>query len=202
MPRTLTGTSARFIAGSASIYDAFVDQKGWSGRFGDPAIRPWALAVWKELGPGARFWTFSNHTYCMVPGCRPEIFDAFRLSPRTLDIMLGPPAQAQAILHEERLDHFLVEMDDGLRDLLMCAPLFAPDRIQDHLGTRWTDGTHYLLTWLGPGIEPLTPAWLERYRQKVDEAPCAQIPLLQNLAEQLGNNPRWGADLVMPWSRR
>lgn len=200
--RTLIGTSARFAAGSASIYDAFVDQRGWPGRSEDAAVRPWALAVWKELGPGTRFWTFTAHTYCMVPGCRPEIFGPFRLSPRALDILLGTAAQAQAILHEERLDHFLVEMDDDLRDFLLCAPLFAPDRIQDHLGTRWTDGTHFLLTWLGPGIEPLTPAWLEQYRRKIGGVPCSDMPLLQNLAEQLGNNPRWGADLVMPWSRR
>jgi hypothetical protein len=194
--RTLVGTAARFMTGSASIYDAFVDQRGWPGRGPDGAVRPWALAVWKELGPGTRFWTFSGHTYCMVPGCRPEILPQFRLSPRLLDVLLGPPAQARAILHEERLDHFLVEMDDSLSDLLLCAPLFSADHIQDHLGTRWTDGTHFLLTWRGPGVEPLTASWLEQYRAKTHEAPCSKLPLLRSLAEQLRNNPRWGADLA------
>jgi hypothetical protein len=200
--QTLVGTAARFVSGDASIYDAFVNQSGWPGRGNDPAVRPWALAVWKELGPGGRFLSSSNLTYCMLPGCRPEISNSYRSSDRFLDIMLGSPEQARAILHANGLDFFLVEMDLAVKDLLLCAPLFSPDRIQNNLGVRWSDGTHFLLTWRGPGVVPLTPTWLSQYRAKISAALCRDMPLLQSLAQELDKNPRWGADLVIPWPRR
>ena len=205
---TVVANSTKFVAGSASIYDGYINQSGWPGRGPGPlpgpdgAVRPWALAIWKELGPNIRFWTFGVHTYCMVPRCRPEAFHSFRMSPRSLNIWLGEPTEARAILQQEGLNYFLVEMDDTLRDVLLCSPLFSPDKIGDYLGIRWTDGTHFLLTWHGPGIEPLTPSFLEGYSKKVQAAPCGFVPLLQTLAGQVGKNPRWGSDLVMPWSRR
>src|SRR5215217_441586 len=116
----------------------------------------------------------------------------FRMSPRSLNIWLGEPTEARAILQQEGLNYFLVEMDDTLRDVLLCSPLFSPDKIGDYLGIRWTDGTHFLLTWHGPGIEPLTPSFLEGYSKKVQAAPCGFVPLLQTLAGQVGKNPRWG----------
>jgi hypothetical protein len=127
---------------------------------------------------------------------------SFRMSPRSLDILFGPPDQAKAIFQQEGLNYFLIEMDDTLHEKLMCTALFSPDQIKDHLGIKWTDGTHYLLTWLNPGIEPLTGEWIEAYRQKAAGASCGGFPILKSLAEQLGRNPRWGADLVMPWSKR
>ena len=168
--------AGRFVTGSFSIYDAYVNQTGWPARGPDGAVRPWALAVWKLLGPGTRFWTFSVHTYCMLPGCRPEAILLFRMSPRSLNILLGEPTEARAIFQQEKLNYFLLEMEDNFRDLLPCSALFSPDRIGAYLGTKWTDGTHFLLTWLGPGIEHLTPSWLEDYRKKAGAAPCAQAP--------------------------
>jgi len=206
--QTVVANSTKFVGGSASIYDGYLNQSGWPGRGPGPgpgpdgAVRPWALAVWKELGPNTRFWTFGVHTYCMLPGCRPEAFHSFRMSPRVLDILLREPTAARAILQEEKLNYFLVEMDDSLRDTLLCSPLFSPDQIGNYLGIKWTDGTHFLLTWQGPGVEQLTDSFLEGYSKKVQAAPCSYMPLLQNLNEQLGKNPKWGADLVMPWSRR
>jgi hypothetical protein len=124
------------------------------------------------------------------------------MSPRSLDILLGPPDHAKAIFQQERLNYFLIEMDDTLRDELMCSALFSPDQIKDHLGVEWTDGTHFLLTWLGSGIQPLTLDWIEGYRQKAAAANCGKWPILQSLADQLRHNPRLGTDLVMPWSKR
>src|SRR5436190_16828116 len=125
--------------GSASTFDAYVDQTGWPAGFPDGAVPPWALAVWKEIGPGTRFRTFGPHTYCMVPRCKPERGKQFTTSPRLLNVFFGPATEAKAILHEEGLDHFLVEMDADLNDLLMCSALFSADEIHEHLGIRWTD---------------------------------------------------------------
>jgi hypothetical protein len=199
--RHVAADAGKFAIGSFSIYDAFVNQTAWPGRVPEGAVRPWALAVWKELGPGVRFWTFSVHSYCMLPGCRPEAYFSFRMSPRSLNILLGEATEARAIFQQEGLNYFLLEMDDDFRDPLPCSALFSPDHIADYLGTKWTDGTHFLLAWHGPGIEPLTPSWLEDYRKKAGGAPCSYIPVLQSLAQQLSRNPRWGADLRMPWTR-
>jgi hypothetical protein len=138
----------------------------------------------------------------MVPGCRPEAFYSFRMSLRSLNVFLGEATEARAILQQEGLNYFLVEMDDGFTDPLPCSALFSPDRIGDYLGIKWTDGTHFLLTWLAPGIEPLPASWLEDYRKKINGALCSSLPLLQAIAPQLSRNPRWGADLLMPWTRR
>jgi hypothetical protein len=200
--RVVVANGAKFLAGSQSIYDSYTNQSGWPGRHPDGAVRPWALAVWRQLGPNTRFWTFGVHTYCMLPGCRPETYFSFRMSPRSLEILLGEPSEARAILQQEGLNYFLVEMDDRLRDTVLCSPLFSADHIGNHLGIAWTDGTHFLLTWHGPGVEPLTLSFLELYSQKIQAAPCGFIPLLQTLAAQLGTNPKWGSDLVMPWSRQ
>jgi hypothetical protein len=192
------GNAARFVTGRYSIYDSYVDQAGWPGRSPEGAIRPWAHAVWKELGPGTRFWVFDVHTYCMLPDCRPETFMSFRMSPRSMDVMLGNASQARQILQQEGLDYFLIAMDDQVVDALPCTELFSPDHIAEHLGVKWRDQTHVLLTWLGPGIEPLTAAWIEEYRKHVQTAACGYVALLKNAAPQLANNPRWGAGLAKP----
>ena len=194
--RVLTN-SAKFAGGSFSIYDGYIHQRDWASPYpNDGAVRPWALAVWKELGPGARFWTFGNHTYCMLPRCQVQQFFSMRMSPRSLDIFLGDAPQARAIFQEEALNYFLIEMDEDLTDPLPCSPLFSPERIADYLGIKWTDGTHFLLTWLGPGIEPLPTAWIEAYKKKIlQRNNCGYLTILRDVAEQLRKNPRWGADL-------
>jgi hypothetical protein len=200
--RQVVANAASFVSGSYSIYDAYVDQRGWSGRSPEGGVRPWALAVWRQIGPETRFWTFGVHTYCMLPGCVPESMYSFRMSPRSLDILFGPPDQAKAIFQQEGLNYFLIEMDDSIHDQLMCTALFSPDQIKDRFGIKWTDGTHFLLSWLESGARPLTDEWIDAYRQKAAGAACQHFPIFKTLADQLGRNPRWGEDLVMPWSKR
>jgi hypothetical protein len=121
------------------------------------------------------------------------------MSPRSLNILLGEANQARAIFQAEQLNYFLVEMDEDLTDPLLCSALFSPEQIGAHLGTKWTDGTHFLLTWLGPGVEPLPPSWLEGFRKKISSSFCSSSTAgLRDLARQLGKNPRWGSDLRVP----
>jgi hypothetical protein len=40
---------------------------------------------------------------------------------------------------------------------------------------KWTDGTDVLLTWKGPGIEPLSAQWVDKYRATQGEAPHAKL---------------------------
>ncbi len=194
--------AARFVTGKFSIYDSYVDQSGWPGRGPDGAIRPWAFAAWKQLGPGTRFWVFDTHTYCMLPDCRPEAMMSFRLSPHLLDILFGTAPAAREILQREGLNYFLFTMEDRISDPLLCSALFAPDHVAEYFGTKWRDSGHALLTWLGPGVEPLSPELLEGYRAQLRTQSCGHEPILRELAKQLPANPRWGADLIMPWSRR
>jgi hypothetical protein len=191
--------AARFVTGRLSIYGAYIDQSGWPAPAS--AIQPWALATWKLLGPGTRFWVFDVHTYCMLPGCRPEAFMSFRMSPRSIRIMLGNAMEARDILKQEGLNYFLIAMDDAIRDPLPCTDLFSPDHIAEYLGVKWRDDAHVLLTWLGPGIEPLAPAWLAQYRTHAQTAPCAYRSLLQSLTPQI-ESATWGVDVVRPGSAR
>jgi hypothetical protein len=92
-------------------------------------------------------------------------------------------------------------MDSNPNDRLMCSALFSPDQIGQRLGIKWTDGTHSLLTWRESAAQPLSPEWLATYGEAAKRAACGDWPNLQSLAEQLPRHPRWGRDLVMPWSK-
>ena len=53
--------ATKFARGSFSIYDGYIHQRDWGVPYpNDGAVRPWALAIWKEIGPGTRFWTFAD----------------------------------------------------------------------------------------------------------------------------------------------
>lgn len=197
-----------FISGRSSIYDAYkVYDPGTGWPFREPwgAIYPGSLAVWKQLERGTRVWTFHIHAYCMLPDCRFESHGPFTMSPHMFDILFGPPDRARDILQSEGLNYFLVSRELEIHDLRPASGLFSPDRIGGYLGVKWTDGTSYLLTWLGPGVEPLSTEWLEGYRRQVGEARLVQkFPEQQyrDIYDRLRADPSWGRDLPLPWLQR
>jgi hypothetical protein len=198
--------SVQFVSGQRSIYDAYVEQADWPSRTPFGAVYPGSLAVWKELGPGPRprVWSFHIHSYCLLPGCLWETDRSFPGSPHMFDVLFGSPDRARDILQREGLNYFLYSRDLQIRDVLPAAELFSPERIADYLGIKWTDDTTYLLTWLGPGIQPLDADWLARYRQQVSESGevagfRGHRVVLRAVYQQLQSNPKWGYEVKPPW---
>jgi hypothetical protein len=79
------------------------------------------------------------------------------------DILGGTPDLAKQRLQEAGLNYFLFRKDSVMLDLLPHSRLFAPDIIGQYLGIRWTDGTTYLLTWIGPETKPIQSDFLSSY---------------------------------------
>jgi hypothetical protein len=200
--RLVIPEAAAFAAGSSSIADAYTHQQGWAGRQPWGGIFPGMVGAWRAAGPGTRIWSMHLWTYCMLPHCRAETFFSFVLSPRLLDLLEVSPEDARAILQGEGLNYFFFTTAMPVDDILPLIKPFAPDRIADYVGVKWTDGTSYLLTWFGPGATPLTQEWVAQYRNAVETAPGSpngfSLPLMLSLREQLRGNPRWGRDLKLP----
>jgi hypothetical protein len=195
----------RFVSGRYSIYDGYVHQADWPTRAPWGGVYPGSLAVWKEVGPGPRVWTFHIHAYCMLPGCDWESDRSFSVSPHMFDIVFGTPEQARDILKREGLNYFLYSRELQIRDIMPATSLFSPEHIGDYIGVKWTDGTTYLLTWLGPGIQPLTADWIAEYRSKISESDEIasfwqnRPDFLEVYSHLKSDNPTWGYQLQRPW---
>ena len=143
-----------FADGSISIRQAYADQQGWPGRLPWGGIFPGTIGAWRTAGSGVRIWSMHLHAYCMLPHCRSETFNSFILSPHLLDMLRGSAEETRDILQREGLNYFFYTTAMDFNDILPLTKPFAPDRIADYVGVKWTDGTSYLLTWIGPGVTP------------------------------------------------
>ena len=201
--RAVIASAASFVGGRGdSIYDAYVDQKAWPGRSLEGGIRPWGLAIWRVLGPGTRFWAFESHTYCMLRDCLSgnDVAPSGYLRARSTFCLVQQIRRKQSSRRKTSIIFWLEWIPTPMTQM-MCSALFSPDQIGERLGIKWTDGTHFLLTWRESASTPLSPEWVATYRQVAKGAACDQWANLQSLAEQLPRHPRWGRDLVMPWSK-
>src|SRR5262249_26863057 len=142
-------------------------------------------------------------SYCMLPDCRVEgVGGVFSISPHQAEVWFGSPDTARRILQREGLNYFFVSWDLEDRDLFACSPLLSPEHIAENLGVKWTDGTSYLLTWLAPGVSPLTLDWIGKYRAHIEAAAegarCDDNPRLalgRKVYEQVLQGKRWGAEI-------
>lgn len=204
---TVVRRSARFASGRYSIYDGYKDQSGWPARMPWGAVHPGMLAAWKEVGRGTRIWSPYIWSYCMLPDCRVEGFQSFSISPHEPEVFFGSAEKAKRILQSEGLNYFFISWDLQDRDVLPCAPLLSVEHIAENLGVKWTDGTSYLLTWLGPGITPLTPEWIAKYREhlkvEISWTRCDENPphlyYGRKVYEQVLQGKRWGAQIDISW---
>jgi hypothetical protein len=199
----------RFISGRYSIYDAYVEQAVWPTRMPFGAIYPGSVSVWERVGRGTRVWSFHVHSYCMLPDCRLESNGSFLMSPHLFDIMFGPPDKARDILQREGLNYFFISRELAIRDIRPAVGLFSPEHIGDYLGIKWTDGTTYLLTWIGPDVAPLSAEWLAEYRRQCSESPEVARAhkneiLFRDIYEMLKSapTPASGSELKLPWLGR
>jgi hypothetical protein len=206
LPPVLTN-ALRFAGGQYSIYDAYKDQSGWPALPDSRAIYPGMYEAWKSVGPGQRIWSFNVHGYCMVPGCRVEGHLSSKMSVHRAEILFGSAGAAEATLRREGLNYFFISTYLDIRDPLICTPLFSPDTIGDHLGVKWTNGTDVLLTWKGPGIEPLSPEWVDKYRANLKASPHTPACTGKGpdfsyygrlIYDEVVKGKRWGAEIAQP----
>lgn len=202
LARHTLGNALRFATGRYSIDAAYSNQYGPAPRTHWSAIHPGARGAYQVVGPGTPIWSLHVHTYCMLPDCIVESFPSFLMTRHWDRVMFGTPEQAKLTLHAAHLDYFLWTRDDDIRDPLPRSPLFSPGNIGRYLGLRWTDGTTSLLTWLGPGVAPLDPAWVDDYRRAVSASGTVggfSYATFQSIFARLDATPHPWRNFRLPW---
>jgi hypothetical protein len=136
----------------------------------------------------------------MVPGCVIESVVSFKMSGRLDEILGGNPDLAKQRLQEAGLNYFLFMKDYRMIDLLPFSRLFAPDTIGRYLGVKWSDGSTFLLTWIGPDTTPIDADFLDAYarrRAEVDTLGWFRfdelVPKIVAITPQLRSATQWGA---------
>ena len=116
--------------------------------------------------PSLWIWSTNVDSYCVVRGCLIESVISFKMSSRPDEILGGDPELAKQQLQEAGLNYFLFMKDCRMIDLLSLSKLFAPETIGRYLGVKWSGGSTYLLTRIGPDARPIGPDFLELYTRR------------------------------------
>ena len=202
--RRETANAMRFLAGSYSLAEAYSHANS-PYPFG--AINPGALAAAQQLPYGTPIWSTNVDSYCMVPGCLIESVISFKMSGRLDEILGGDPELAKLRLQQAGLDYFLFMKDYRMIDLLPFSRLFAPEAIGRYLGVKWSDGSTYLLTWIGPDTTPIGPDFLEAYRRRLAEPEVVRwfrfdelAPMMATIAPRMRAETQWGVlEKLLTW---
>jgi hypothetical protein len=202
--RRETANAMRFFAGSYSLAEAYSHANSLYA-FG--AINPGALAAAQQLPYGTPIWSTNVDSYCMVPGCFIESVISFKMSGRLDEILGGDPELAKQRLQEAGLNYFLFMKDYRMIDLLPFSRLFAPETIGRYLGVKWSDGSTFLLTWIGPDTTPIGPDFLEAYTRRRAEPDVLRwfrfdelAPLIATIAPRMRAATQWGeANKLLTW---
>jgi hypothetical protein len=199
-----TADALQFLSGRISVAYGYTHLN--SGYL-PSAINPAALAAARQLPPGTPIWSTNSESFCMVPGCLIEGVISFKMSGRLDEILGGDPELAKQRLQEAGLNHFLFMKDYRLIDLLPFSRLFAPDTIGRYLAVKWSDGSAFLLTWIGPDTTPIGPDFLEAYERRRAEPDALQwfkfdqlAPLIAAISPRMRSATQWGeANKVLSW---
>jgi hypothetical protein len=183
----VTSESLRFLSGEYSLAEAY--SRIETGNEGG-AINYGVLAAAQHLPPYTPIWALNQFPYCAVPGCLIENRISFIQSPQLDRILVAAPADAKKMLRESARNYFFFQKSLPLVDLLPLSRLFTPETIGKFLATKWTDGSNYLLTWIGPETKPLGPDFLDAYktaRKALEYAADAEdfLPEFTNLSYRL-----------------
>jgi hypothetical protein len=193
-----------FATGTYSIDTAYTLQTGWPDKpWG--AIYPGARGAYAVVGPRTPIWSMNDTSYCMLPDCRIEGADSFKIGAGWDRLMFGTPEQGRDVLQAAGLNYFLFSRELTLHDYLPLSPLLRPDNIARYFGIRWTDGISTLLTWSGPDTIPLDPAWVAEYRRAVEQSPTVQsFPYadMQTIFARLNETPHPWASFKLSWGPR
>jgi hypothetical protein len=199
-----SANAMRFFAGSYSLAEAYSHANSLYA-FG--AINPGVLAAAQQLPYGTPIWSTNVDSYCMAPGCLIESVISFKMSGRLDEILGGDPELAKQRLQEAGLNYFLFMKDYRMIDLLPFSRLFAPDTIGSYLGVKWSDGSTFLLTWIGPDTTPLGPDFLEAYTRRRAEPDVLRwfrfdelAPVIAAIAPRMRSATQWGeANKLLTW---
>jgi len=199
-----TADALRFVSGRLSFADAYA--RLHSGYLVS-AINPAALAAARQLPPGTPIWSTNVESFCMAPGCLIEDVISFKMSGRLDEILGGDPERAKQLLQDAGLNYFLFSKDFRLIDLLPYSRLFAPETIGRYLGVKWSDGSTFLLTWIGPDTTAIEPDFLDAYVRRRAEPDALQwfkfdelAPLIVAISPRMRSATQWGAaDRLFTW---
>jgi hypothetical protein len=199
-----SANAMRFFAGSYSLAEAYSHANSLYA-FG--AINPGVLAAAQQLPYGTPIWSTNVDSYCMVPGCLIESVISFKMSGRLDEILGGDPELAKQRLQEAGLNYFLFMKDYRMIDLLPFSRLFAPDTIGSFLGIKWSDGSTFLLTWIGPETRPIGPEFLDAYTRRRAEPDVLRwfrfdelAPVIAAIAPRMRSATEWGvAERLLTW---
>jgi hypothetical protein len=202
--RRETANAMRLMAGSYSLAEAYSHANS-PYPFG--AINPGALAAAQQLPYGTPIWSTNVDSYCMVPGCLIESVISFKMSGRLDEILGGDLELAKLRLQQAGLDYFLFMKDYRMIDLLPFSRLFAPETIGHYLGVKWSDGSTYLLTWIGPDTTPIGSDFLDAYTRRRAEPEVVRwfrfdelAPLIATIAPRMRAATQWGeANKLLTW---
>jgi hypothetical protein len=198
-----TANALRFFTGRFSLAEAY----GHVGGYAFGGINPDALNAARQLPYGTPIWSTNIDSYCKVPGCLIESVISFKMSGRLDEILGGDPELAKQRLQEAGLNYFLFMKDLRIIDLLPFSRLFAPDTIGRYLGIKWTDGSTFLLTWIGPDTTPIGPDFLEAYTRQRAAPDALQwfkfdqlAPFIAAIAPRMRAATQWGeANRLLTW---
>jgi hypothetical protein len=190
-----------FAIGTYSLDTAYTLQTGWPDKpWG--AIYPGARGAFAIAGPRTPIWSMHATSYCMLPGCRIEGADSFKIGAGWDRLMFGTPEQGREVLHSAGIDYFLFSRELPVQDYLPLSPLLRPDNIARHLGIRWTDGVTSLLTWAGPDTVPLDPAWVAAYGRATAAVHGFPYADMQMIFARLNAIPHPWRPFKLPWESR
>jgi hypothetical protein len=195
--RMFLPSAIRYAVGAISIDAAYSVQP----YLPPTGIYDGARGAYAVVDPGTPIWSFHIHSYCMLPGCLVESYNSF-IIPRWDEVMFGSPEDARSALQASGHNYFLFSRELRLVDTLPLSPLFAPDNIARYLGIRWTDGTTALLTWLGPGVQPLNQAWVADYRNAVEQSGVTggfPYAAMKQIFARLRATPHPWRPFPLPW---
>jgi hypothetical protein len=179
-----TPHTVQYAIGYLSLAQAYMYTYTTSGSLYG-GLHPGTLAAAQQLPPDTPIWSTNTDSNCMAPGCLIESVISFKMSGQLDDILGGTPDLAKQRLQEAGLNYFLFRKDSLMLDLLPYSRLFAPDVIGQYLGIRWTDGTTYLLTWIGPETKPIQSDFLGSYVSRRTEADTQGWFRFADLAPQI-----------------
>jgi hypothetical protein len=195
--------SLRFFVGRYGLAEAYTLANS-PYPFG--AINPGALAAARQVPYGTPIWSTNVDSYCMVPGCVIESVISFKMSGRLDEILGGDPDLAKQRLQEAGLNYFLFMKDYRMIDLLPFSRLFAPETIGRYLGIKWSDGSTFLLTWIGPDTRPIGSDFLDAYTHRRAEPEVVWFrfselaPLIATIAPRMRAATQWGeANKLLTW---
>lgn len=199
-----TENGVRYLTGSYSLREAYAHIEDGGLPFG--GINPHALAASQRVKSGTPIWASTIDAYCMVPGCWMESVASFKMSGKLDEIVTGSPERSRELLQQAGLDYFLFIENAILLDLIPYSKLFSPNTIGEYLGIKWTDGTAFLLTWIGPETTPITSEFLDMYKGllRKREHPWFRFSKLapqMTVATESLRSKAWGAPADWPWHR-